>query len=120
MQDTEVAPNFAFYCASKAALEMMCKVAADELGGQGVRVNVVRPGLTQNSNESHLSYIPDVVAAYFQQQPIQRSGQSIDIAHAIRYLAGPESSWVTGTSIVVDGGNSLRRFPDLQFHWDRS
>lgn len=119
MQATEVAPRFNLYCAAKAALEMMCKGAADELGRYGVRVNIVRPGLTRNSNEHHLSEIPEVVEAYLVQQPIQRRGESIDIAHAIRYFAGPESSWTTGTALPVDGGNSLRRFPDLDFHWSR-
>jgi len=118
MQATEVAPRFNLYCAAKAALEMMCKGAADELGKHDIRVNVVRPGLTRNSSETHLSEISDVVDAYMVQQPIQRRGESIDIAHAIRYFAGPESSWTTGTALPVDGGNSLRRFPDLQFHWD--
>lgn len=119
MQATEVAPRFNLYCAAKAALEMLCKGAADEFGRYGVRVNIVRPGLTRNSNDHHLSEIPDVVAAYMVQQPLQRRGESIDIAHAIRYFAGPESSWTTGTALPVDGGNSLRRFPDLDFHWQR-
>lgn len=119
MQATEVAPRFGFYCASKAGLEMLCKVAADELGEHDVRVNLVRPGLTRNGSDTHLSAIPDVVDAYFVQQPLQRSGEATDIAHAIRYFAGPESSWTTGTALPVDGGNSLRRFPDLRFHWNR-
>ena len=119
MQATEVAPRFNLYCAAKAALEMMCKGAADELGRHDIRVNIVRPGLTRNSNDHHLSEIPDVVDAYMVQQPLQRRGESIDIAQAIRYFAGPESSWTTGTALPVDGGNSLRRFPDLDFHWAR-
>jgi NAD(P)-dependent dehydrogenase (short-subunit alcohol dehydrogenase family) len=40
-------------------------------------------------------------------------GQPDDIAHAVRYFAGPESSWVTGQCFTVDGGHTLRRFPDL-------
>jgi NAD(P)-dependent dehydrogenase (short-subunit alcohol dehydrogenase family) len=117
MQATQTAPRLAAYCAAKAGLEMLCKTAADELGDRRVRINMVRPGLTQNGQAGHLSNDPAVLAAYMEQQPIDRPGQTEDIAGAIRYLAGPESSWVTGVPITVDGGTSLRRFPDLTFHW---
>lgn len=108
---------FGPYCAAKAGLEMLCRVAADELGHAGVRVNMVRPGLTRNGNAEHLSSDPDVVAAYMVQQPLARVGEAGDIAAAIRFLAGPESSWITGEAITVDGGTSLRRFPDLTDNW---
>jgi NAD(P)-dependent dehydrogenase (short-subunit alcohol dehydrogenase family) len=120
MQAHQTAPLLSFYCAAKAGLEMLCKVAADELGEFGVRINVVRPGLTRNGNETHLSALPEVVDAYLVEQPIARSGEAIDIAHAIRYFAGPESSWTTGTGLTVDGGTTLRRFPDLRFHWSKN
>jgi NAD(P)-dependent dehydrogenase (short-subunit alcohol dehydrogenase family) len=45
--------------------------------------------------------------------PLGRLGTVEDVAAAVRYLAGPESSWVTGQCIGVDGGHSLRRGPDL-------
>jgi len=118
MQAAQTAPYLASYCASKAGLEMLCKTAADELGAQRVRINVVRPGLTQNGQPAHLSNNAEVLAAYMVQQPIDRPGQTEDIANAVRYLAGPESSWVTGTFILVDGGSTLRRFPDLTFWWE--
>jgi NAD(P)-dependent dehydrogenase (short-subunit alcohol dehydrogenase family) len=118
MQATEVAPRLAFYCAAKAGLEMLCKVSADELGEHGIRVNLVRPGLTRNGSDTHLSALPTVLDAYMVQQPIARPGEAVDIAHAVRYFAGPESTWTTGVALPVDGGNSLRRFPDLRFHWE--
>jgi NAD(P)-dependent dehydrogenase (short-subunit alcohol dehydrogenase family) len=117
MQATESAPMFGPYCAAKAGLEMLCKVAADELGSAGVRVNVVRPGLVRNGNPGHLSEDAEALDRYMAEQPIARPGEAMDIGHAIRYLAGPESSWVTGQSITVDGGTSLRRFPDLTEVW---
>ena len=118
MQSIQSAPLLSFYCSAKAGLEMLCKVAADELGEFGVRINVVRPGLTRNGNDNHLSALPEVVDAYLEQQPIRRGGEAIDIAHAIRYFAGPESAWTTGTGLTVDGGTLIRRFPDLRFHWE--
>lgn len=117
MQATESAPMFGPYCAAKAGLEMLWRVAADELGIAGVRVNVVRPGLIRNGNPGHLSEDAEAVDRYMAEQPIARPGEAMDIGHAIRYLAGPESSWVTGQSITVDGGTSLRRFPDLTEVW---
>ncbi len=94
-------------------------VAADELGTAGVRVNVVRPGLVRNGNPGHLSEDAEAIDRYMAEQPIARPGEAMDVGHAIRYLAGPESSWVTGQSITVDGGTSLRRFPDLTEVWKR-
>jgi NAD(P)-dependent dehydrogenase (short-subunit alcohol dehydrogenase family) len=118
MQAVQTAPLLGPYCAAKAGLEMLCRVAADELGHYRVRVNTVRPGLTRTGKTTHPSANPAALAAYMEQQPIDRPGEPEDIAAAIRYLAGPESSWVTGESITVDGGTSLRRFPDMTPFWN--
>src|SRR4051794_2989508 len=117
MQATEPAPFLGAYCAAKAGLEMLCQVAADELGGQNVRVNLVLPGLTRTGNPQHPSANDQAMAAYYEQQPLQQTGKPENIANAIRYFLGPESEWTTGTALPVDGGNSLRRFPDLGFYW---
>jgi NAD(P)-dependent dehydrogenase (short-subunit alcohol dehydrogenase family) len=53
-----------------------------------------------------------MIDAFLDRQAIRRSGEVDDIAAAIRYLAGPESSWVTGQHITVDGGHTLRAFID--------
>ena len=55
-----------------------------------------------------------MMAAFRAQQPIGRSGEVDDIAQAVRYLAGPESSWVTGQMLTVDGGHTLRAFIDYR------
>jgi enoyl-[acyl-carrier-protein] reductase (NADH) len=49
---------------------------------------------------------------FLDQQPLRRGGEAIDQAQAIRFLVGPESSWITGQCLTVDGGNTLRSFPD--------
>ena len=101
------------YCAGKAGVDALVRVAADELGALGVRVNAVRPGLTSTDATEGLVNNDSVVTQYLDQQPLQRIGRPEDIAGAIRYLAGPESSFTTGQFITVDGGHTLRSFVDF-------
>jgi NAD(P)-dependent dehydrogenase (short-subunit alcohol dehydrogenase family) len=101
------------YCASKAGVEMLIKVAADELGGLGIRANAVRPGLVPTDMAMPLTDDTSVVDDYLDQMPIKRLGTVEDIAAGVRYLAGPESSWVTGQCFAIDGGHTLRRGPRI-------
>jgi len=102
----------ASYSAGKAAVDQLVRVAADELGEHGVRVNSVRPGMTRTPTTAAAFKNEKMMAAFLAGQPIARSGEADDIARAIRYLAGPESSWVTGQHLAVDGGHTLRSFVD--------
>jgi NAD(P)-dependent dehydrogenase (short-subunit alcohol dehydrogenase family) len=113
MQGIQPAPMFSAYCAAKAGLEMLVRCAADELGQHRIRVNAVRPGLTRTDATVGMFADEPTVAAYMEQQPLARDGESEDIAGAIRYFVGPESTWTTGQCLTVDGGCSQRRFPDL-------
>ncbi|MBI4933552.1 MAG: SDR family oxidoreductase [Actinobacteria bacterium] len=101
------------YCVSKAGLEMLVKQAADELGIVGVRANAVRPGLVPTDISVGLTSTESIVADYLDQMPLQRLGHVDDIAQAVRFLLGPESSWITGQCISCDGGHTLRRGPNL-------
>jgi NAD(P)-dependent dehydrogenase (short-subunit alcohol dehydrogenase family) len=107
-------PYLAAYCAGKAAVDQLVRVAADELGRHGVRVNAVRPGLTRTGATGPLFEAREVHARFLAQQPLARGGEPLDVARAVRFLAGPESSWVTGQCLTVDGGHTLRRFPDVE------
>ena len=107
------------YCASKAGLEMLVKVAADELGPLGIRCNVVRPGLVPTELADPLVQDAVVVDDYLDQMPLARLGRVDDVAAAVRYLAGPESEWVTGQCLAVDGGHSLRRGPRVESMMER-
>ncbi len=102
------------YCVSKAALEALVRNAADELGIAGVRVNAVRPGLVPTDLASALVNDDGIRADYLSQMPVARLGTVDDIAEGVRYLVGPESSWVTGQCLAIDGGHTLRRGPDLE------
>jgi NAD(P)-dependent dehydrogenase (short-subunit alcohol dehydrogenase family) len=101
------------YCVSKAGIEMLARNAADELGGAGIRVNAVRPGLVPTDLAAGLVNNPPAQADYLDQMPLRRLGTTEDIANLVRFLIGPESSWVTGQVIASDGGHTLRRGPDL-------
>jgi NAD(P)-dependent dehydrogenase (short-subunit alcohol dehydrogenase family) len=100
----------ASYSAGKAAVDQLIRVAADELGSVGVRVNGVRPGFTKTATTAAAFSNPQMVQAFLDQQALGRSGETSDVAHAVRYLVGPESAWVTGQLLTVDGGNTLRAF----------
>jgi NAD(P)-dependent dehydrogenase (short-subunit alcohol dehydrogenase family) len=109
-------PYMAPYCVSKTGLETLVKNAADELGRAGVRVNAIRPGLVQTELADPLLSDEAVLADYLAQMPISRVGNVDDTGAAIRFLCGPESTWITGQVLGVDGGHSLRRGPDVE-HW---
>jgi len=102
------------YCASKAGLEMLIRCAADELGPLGIRANAVRPGLVPTDMAMPLTDDRVIVDDYLDQMPIRRLGTVEDIAAGVRYLAGPESSWVTGQCFAIDGGHTLRRGPRVE------
>lgn len=102
------------YCVSKAGIDMLVRQTADELGRAGVRVNSVRPGIVATDLVSMIMDDEHVMASYLENMPISRSGEVGDVAAAVRYLLGPESGWVTGTSLSVDGGHHLRRGPDFE------
>ncbi len=109
-------PFMAGYCAGKAGLDALVRVAADELGHHGIRANAVRPGLTKtaSNNVSALFSDPEILEEFKSQKPLGRTGTPEDIAEGVRFLAGPESAWITGQSLAIEGGNELRRAPSLE------
>ena len=101
------------YCTSKAGIDMLVRNTADELGAFGIRVNSVCPGLVVTDLSAGLHQTDAIREDYLSCMPIKRVGQVDDIARAVRFLCGPESSWVTGTTLAVDGGHHLRRGPNI-------
>lgn len=102
------------YCTSKAAIDMLVRTTADELGTAGVRVSSVCPGLVETDLAAGLLGDAAVVADYLDCMPIRRTGTVEDVAAAVRFLLGPESSWITGVHLSVDGGHHLRRGPNVE------
>lgn len=112
-------PYMSAYCVSKVGLEALVRTAADELGRANVRVNAVRPSIVPTELAAPLEQDPAVLADYLSQMPISRPGTVDDVAALVRFLCGPEASWITGQCIGVDGGHHLRRGPDVE-HWARA
>ncbi|MSX01418.1 MAG: SDR family oxidoreductase, partial [Actinobacteria bacterium] len=96
------------YGASKAGIDMLCKSAADELGVDGIRVNSVQPGIVDDELMEFITAGGALLDNYIANMPIARVGTVEDIAEAVRFLAGPESSWITGVNLPIDGGHHLR------------
>lgn len=102
------------YCASKAGIDMLVRTTADELGIAGIRVNSVCPGLVDTELAQGLFEQEEVHQDYLDCMPLGRTGVVEDIANAVRFLCGPESSWITGVNLSVDGGHHLRRGPNYE------
>jgi NAD(P)-dependent dehydrogenase (short-subunit alcohol dehydrogenase family) len=103
---------FGAYGPANAAIDHMVALAADELGGIGIRVNGIRPGIVGSELVAGIADPGPVLDDYLACIPLTRVGAAADVAEAARFLAGPESSWITGEVINVDGGQHLRRGPD--------
>ena len=97
--------SMGLYCASKAALSMVVKVAAFEWAPHGIRVNAVAPGVTQTPMLGRAPVGTGWLASVEDRTPLGRLGQSGDIAEAV--LALHELGWVTGQVLDIDGGLSL-------------
>ena len=108
-----VFPWLPAYTTSKSGLEGFVRAAAEELARFKIRVNAVRPGLTRTAATAGIHQNPELHATFAAEKPLGRLGEPEDIAAGVRYLAGPESSWVTGQSFAIEGGNELRKAPDL-------
>ena len=98
--------GYALYCTSKGAVRMMTHALADELGPEGIRVNALHPGIIN----TQMNIIDDPVIGtdtgegYLDMIPLRRWGEPNEVAKAALYLASDLSSYVSGSSLVVDGG----------------
>ncbi len=94
------------YSASKGGLLTLTKTLAQAFARDGIRVNLVAPGLVRSKMTAVTWQNPDRLVATEQQVPLARIGEPDDIAGAIMFLASPLASYITGTSLVIDGGLS--------------
>jgi NAD(P)-dependent dehydrogenase (short-subunit alcohol dehydrogenase family) len=94
------------YGMTKAAVISMTQTLSIELGGTGIRINSIAPGLVETKFAGALMQTP-VVKIMEQQAPVRRVGQPDDIAGMALYLASDASSYMTGQTMVIDGGMML-------------
>jgi NAD(P)-dependent dehydrogenase (short-subunit alcohol dehydrogenase family) len=90
----------AAYGASKASLEAMTRAWAAEYSASGVRVNAIAPGPVYTPTPSG----PEFITALGETTPMQRASQPEEIAEVISFLASPQASYITGTTVAADGG----------------
>jgi NAD(P)-dependent dehydrogenase (short-subunit alcohol dehydrogenase family) len=105
-------PHLWAYGVSKAGICFLAETAAEELGPLGIRVNAVAPGIIDDELMAFITAGGPLLDDYLDQMPLGRVGTVDDVAAAVRYLMGPESSFVTGETLGVDGGHHLRRGAD--------
>jgi NAD(P)-dependent dehydrogenase (short-subunit alcohol dehydrogenase family) len=101
------------YCAAKAGVEMLTRVAALELGPQGIRVVGIGPGLVDTPLTAFQRERPHVREAFLDNVPLGRVGTTNDIASAALFLASDDASWVSGDTLFVDGAALTKKFPEL-------
>jgi NAD(P)-dependent dehydrogenase (short-subunit alcohol dehydrogenase family) len=95
------AADAGIYGASKAALDLLTKLWADEFGAAGVRVNAVAPGPIETEGTAE---IPDIVEGLGRTRALQRVGEPDEIAQAVAFIASPAASYINGVVLPVDGG----------------
>jgi 3alpha(or 20beta)-hydroxysteroid dehydrogenase len=94
----------AAYASSKAALANLTRVAAVELAGHGIRVNSIAPGAIDTPMMAGVN--PEERAKFIKTIPLGRLGAPADIAKLVAFLVSDEASWITGTEIIIDGGQN--------------
>jgi NAD(P)-dependent dehydrogenase (short-subunit alcohol dehydrogenase family) len=97
-------PMLAAYCASKAGLLGLTRSACGLLGPDGIRVNSVCPGAVDTPMLAPVLEIPGQLESLISHTPLRRLAQPEDIASVVRFLLSDDAAYITGTSIVVDGG----------------
>lgn len=100
-------PNYAGHGSNKAAVETMVKYAAAELGSMGIRVNAVSGGPIDTDALKAFPNYEEVKAEVAKRSPLNRMGESEDLTGACLFLCDKGASWLTGQTIIVDGGTTF-------------
>ncbi len=101
-------PNYAGHGTNKAAVEAMVRYAAAELGEKNIRVNAVSGGPIDTDALKAFPNYEEVKAEVVRRSPLSRMGDATDLTGACLFLCSKDSSWLTGQTIVVDGGTTFQ------------
>ncbi len=108
---TRAFPGVAAYCVSKAAIDQLTRVAALDFAPKGVRVNAVNPGVVKTNLHRRSGMDEGKYAEFLERSktthPLGRIGTPEEIAGVIAFLISPQSGWITGETIAIDGGRHL-------------
>ncbi|WP_205193779.1 SDR family oxidoreductase, partial [Burkholderia sp. LMG 13014] len=96
-------PTYGVYIATKAAVEGMTQVLAQEMRGRGISVNAVAPGPVATELFLH-GKSAELVDRMAKMNPLERLGQPADIASVVAFLAGPDGAWINGQVLRANGG----------------
>jgi NAD(P)-dependent dehydrogenase (short-subunit alcohol dehydrogenase family) len=102
-----VEQNMAPYNASKGGVVALVRTAALDLASHGIRVNAVAPGVVRTRISEWVIDDPVLGPEYLKKLPLGRFGEPVDVANAVAFLASPESSYITGQTLILDGGLTL-------------
>ena len=97
-------PHFTSYCASKGGMKMMMRNLSIELAPYGITVNNIAPGAIETPINTALLNDPAKLKGLLENIPLGRLGQVNDVAGVAAFLASSDSDYITGTTIVIDGG----------------
>jgi NAD(P)-dependent dehydrogenase (short-subunit alcohol dehydrogenase family) len=100
----KASPAMGIYGIAKAGVEMLTKVMASELAGHGVRVNAVAPGMVRTDFSKPFWSSPELYAHIAASIPMGRIAEPMEVVHPVLFLASPASAFITGQTLLVDGG----------------
>jgi enoyl-[acyl-carrier protein] reductase III len=103
-----VLPAYGAIGVSKAALESLTRSLAWELGSKGIRVNAIAAGVIDSPTIRLHPRADEIVSRALEQTPAGRLGTGEDIARVVLFLLSPLAEWITGQTLIADGGMSLR------------
>jgi glucose 1-dehydrogenase len=97
-------PHFTAYCASKGGLKMMTRNLSIELAPFGITINNIAPGAIETPINTALLNDPAKLSALLSNIPLNRLGKPNDVSSAVAFLASSDADYITGTTLVIDGG----------------
>jgi glucose 1-dehydrogenase len=97
-------PHFTSYCASKGGVKMMMRNLSIELAPFGITINNVAPGAIETPINTKLLNDPVKLKALLDNIPLARLGKPADVSSAVAFLASSDADYITGTTLVIDGG----------------